>query len=106
MIINISSFAARKIYPKSAVYSASKAGLVAFADCLREEIREFGIKVVNILPGPTETPMWDKEIRKAASDKMMKPDDIAHIVVSAFLQPDSIVSEEIVIRPITGDLNV
>lgn len=106
LIINISSYAARKIYPKSAVYSASKAGLIAFADCLREEVREYGIKVVNILPGPTETPMWDKEIRKVASDRMMKPDDIAHIVVSVFLQPNSLVSEEIVVRPITGDLNV
>jgi short-subunit dehydrogenase len=106
LIINISSFAARKIYPKSAVYSASKAGLVAFADCLREEVREFGIKVVNILPGPTETPMWDKEIRKNSADKMMKPDDLAHLVVSVFLQPSNLVSEEIVVRPITGDLSV
>lgn len=106
MIINISSFAARKIYPKSAIYSASKAGLIAFANCLREEVREYGVKVVNILPGPTETPMWDKEIRKIASDKMIKPDDIAHITVSVFLQPGSLVSEEIVVRPISGDINV
>lgn len=106
LIINISSFAAKKIYPKSAVYSASKAGLNAFANCLREEVREYGIKVVNILPGPTETPMWDKEIRKVSAEKMMKPDDLAHLVVSVFLQPSNLVSEEIVVRPITGDLNV
>lgn len=106
LIINISSFAAKKIYPKSAVYSASKAGLNAFANCLREEVREYGIKVVNILPGPTETPMWDKEIRKVVAEKMMKPDDLAHLVVSVFLQPSNLVSEEIVVRPITGDLNV
>lgn len=106
LIINISSFAARKIYPKSAIYSASKAGLIAFANCLREEVREYGIKVVNILPGPTETPMWDKEIRKNASNQMMKPDDLAHLVVSVFLQPDNLVSEEIIVRPIQGDINV
>lgn len=106
LIINISSYAARKIYPKSAVYSASKAGLIAFADCLREEVREYGIKVVNILPGPTETPMWDKEIRKNASSQMMKPDDLSHLIVSVFLQPNNLVSEEIVVRPISGDINV
>ncbi len=106
LIINISSFSSRKVYPKSAVYSASKAGLNAFADCLREEVREHGIKVVNILPGPTETPMWDKEIRKNSSHLMMKPDDLAHLVVSVFLQPNNLVSEEIVVRPIIGDLNV
>lgn len=106
LIINISSIAAKKVYLKSSVYSASKAGLNAFADCLREEVREYGIKVVNILPGPTETPMWDREIRKNSSDKMMKPDDIGHLVVSIFLQPETIVSEELIVRPITGDLNV
>lgn len=106
LIINISSFASKKIYPKSAVYSASKAGLNAFANCLREEVREYGIKVVTILPGATETPMWDKEIRKIASEKMMKADDLAHLVVSVFLQPNNIVSEEIVVRPIYGDINV
>ncbi len=106
LIINISSFASKKIYPKSAVYSASKAGLNAFANCLREEVREYGIKVVTILPGATETPMWDKEIRKKASERMMKADDLAHLVVSVFLQPNNIVSEEIVVRPIYGDINV
>lgn len=50
--------------------------------------------------------MWDKEIRKVAAEKMMKPDDLAHLVVSVFLQPSNLVSEEIVVRPITGDLNV
>ena len=106
LIINISSFASKEVFLKSAVYSASKAGLNAFSNCLREEVRKYGIKVVNILPGPTETPMWDKEIRKISLDRMMKAEDLAHLVVSTFLQPNNLVTEEIVVRPLTGNLNV
>lgn len=106
LIVNISSIASRFIYTKSAVYSASKAGINAFANSLREEVRQYGIKIVNVLPGPTETPMWDKKVRETSAHRMMKADDLAHLIVSIFLQPNSLVTEEIVIRPITGDLNV
>ncbi len=104
IIINIISTAAEKVFTGSAAYSSSKAGLNSFAKVLREELREFGIKVINILPGPTETKMWSQDVRKKSSNQMMKPEDLAHIIVSVFLQPDSIVTEEIFVRPITGDL--
>lgn len=104
LVINISSTAAEKIYTGSAAYSASKAGLNAFSKVVREEIRGLGVKIVNVLPGPTETQMWSHEQRKKSADLMMKPEDVAHIIVSIFLQPDNIVTEEIFIRPITGDL--
>lgn len=106
LIVNISSIASRFIYTRSAVYSASKAGINAFANSLREEVRQYGIKIVNVLPGPTDTPMWDKEIRNTSAHRMMKTEDLAHLIVSIFLQPNSLVTEEIVVRPITGDLNV
>jgi 3-oxoacyl-[acyl-carrier protein] reductase len=106
LIINISSTAAEKIYLGSAAYSASKTGIIAFSKVVREEIRESGVKIVNVLPGPTETQMWSQAQRKSSSHLMMKPDDLAHIIVSIFLQPNDVVTEEILIRPISGDLKV
>ncbi|MBM4176461.1 MAG: SDR family oxidoreductase [Ignavibacteria bacterium] len=106
LVINISSIAAEKIYTGSAAYSASKAGIVVFSKVVREEIRESGVKIVNVLPGPTETQMWSQQQRKESSHLMMKPDDLAHIIVSIFLQPDDVVTEEILIRPITGDIKI
>ncbi|MBS4033767.1 MAG: SDR family oxidoreductase [Ignavibacterium sp.] len=103
-IINILSVVVSKIFTRSTVYSASKAGLLAYTNSLREEVREHNIKVVNIIPGATETPMWSQEVRKEKSDLMMSADDLARVIVSAYLQKNNIVTEEITLRPITGDL--
>jgi len=103
-IINILSVVVDKTFTRSSVYAASKMGLLGYSNSLREEVRKHNIRVINVIPGATDTSMWSQEIRKEKSDLMMNPDSIAHIVVSAYLQKDNLVTEEIILRPITGDL--
>ena len=104
-IINVLSFAAKKTFLKSSAYSASKMGLLGYSNVLREEVRKYNIRIINIIPGATETAMWDRETREKHSERMMSTENIARLMVSAFLQKENLVSEEIVIRPITGDLD-
>ena len=80
-------------------------GLWGYSKVLREEVRKYNIRVVNIIPGATETPIWDQKTRREYSEKMMQPESIARVVVSSFLQKDNLVTEEMVLRPVTGDLN-
>jgi 3-oxoacyl-[acyl-carrier protein] reductase len=103
-IINILSVVAKKTFTNSSVYAASKMGLLGFTNSLREEVRKYNIKIVNIFPGATETSIWSSEIRKEKSGKMMTVEDIARLIVWLYLQKGNIVTEEIVVRPITGDL--
>ena len=103
-IINILSVAAKKIFANSSAYSASKAGLEAYSKVLREEVREHNIRVINILPGATKTPIWPNESLEKFSDRMMSPDEIAKLVYQAYSINSNLVTEEIVIRPIKGDL--
>lgn len=103
-IINILSVVVEKVFTRSSVYAASKMGLLGFTNSLREEVRNHNIRVINIIPGATETSMWSQEIRKEKSELMMNPESIARIIVSTYLQKDNLVTEEIVLRPITGDL--
>lgn len=103
-IINILSIVVRKVFTRSTAYAASKAGLQAYVDSLREEVRDNNIRVINIIPGATETPMWSQDIRKEKSNLMMTPEDVARTIVSAYLQKDNVVAEEITLRPVTGDL--
>lgn len=103
-IINILSSAVKKTFTGSTVYTASKMGLLGYSNVLREELRQYNIKVVNVIPGATETPMWPANIRSEKSDKMMNSDEIANILVWIYLQKENIVSEEIVLKPIQGDL--
>ncbi len=103
-IINVISSAAKKIFPVSSAYTASKMGLLGYTNVLREEVRKHNIRIINIHPGATETPMWPHEVRKENSERMMKSEEIARLIVWAFLQEGNVVSEEIVVKPIQGDL--
>lgn len=58
-IIYLSSSSAHAPHPGKAVYSASKAGLNAFALALAAEVERDGIAVHIVTPGPVATPMLD-----------------------------------------------
>jgi NADP-dependent 3-hydroxy acid dehydrogenase YdfG len=103
-IINILSVAARKIFTGSSYYSASKAGLRAFMNVLREEVRDKKIRIINVYPGATITPIWPEDTLNKQSTKMMSSDDIANLIYKIYAENSNMVTEEIVIRPVTGDL--
>ena len=98
------SVVTKKTFTKSSIYSASKFGLLGYTNSLREEVRKHNIKVINVIPGATATPIWSKEIRNQFSDRMMTAEDIARVLVWAFLQKENLVTEELLLRPIEGDL--
>lgn len=50
-IINVTSHCSIKTLPTLSIYSATKAGLAAFTDGLRLEMKECGVEVVNFIPG-------------------------------------------------------
>ncbi len=106
MIINLSSVAAIKSYTNSTAYSASKAGMLLMSRCLRDEVRNDGIKVIDVLPGATHTDIWSKEAIEKYSERMMSPENIAKIIINAIESSigNNAVIEEIIIRPISGDL--
>lgn len=103
-IINILSVVTKKTFTKSSVYAASKMGLLGYTNSLREEVRKYNIKVINVIPGATSTPIWSKEMRNQFENRMLSAEDIARVLVWAFLQKENIVTEEIVLKPIEGDL--
>jgi NADP-dependent 3-hydroxy acid dehydrogenase YdfG len=103
-IINVLSVASNTVFEDSSVYSASKAGLRALANVLRNEVRRYNIKVTNILPGNVDTPMWDSKVRARYKNRMLAASDVAEIVLTTAIQPKKVVVEDVVIRPIKGDL--
>lgn len=59
-IVFISSIGGQISYPFGAAYHASKFGIEAVADCLRQEVRRWGIQVSVIEPGAIDTPIWER----------------------------------------------
>jgi len=103
-IINIISVAAETVLKKSSVYAASKAGLLAYAKALREEVREHNIRVINIIPGATRSPIWPNFALEKYGDRMMSPAELAGLIHHVYNIKSNLVTEEITIRPIKGDL--
>lgn len=59
-VVFISSIGGRMSYPFGAAYHASKYGLEAVADCLRQEVRQWGIGVSVVEPGAVDTAIWGR----------------------------------------------
>jgi len=101
-IFNMCSIASIKAYPNGGSYAISKFALLGFTKVLREELKEFGIRVTAVLPGATKTASWAGST--LPDSRFMKPEDVAEAVFSAYsLSPNSVV-EEILIRPQLGDI--
>lgn len=59
-IVFISSLASLISMPTSVAYSSSKRAMNAYAEGIRYKYKEYGIKVINILPGFIKSEMTDK----------------------------------------------
>lgn len=67
-IINIASLAADLPIPDFALYAASKAFVASFSEALRLELKEAGIPVACICPGPSHTGFGKVARRKGCND--------------------------------------
>lgn len=103
-IVQILSVAAIKGYKHGAAYGASKFAALGFTNALREEARQHGVRVIAVFPGATDTEIWDKDDRAKYHDRMMQPEDIAQAILSAMKLSNRGLVEEILLRPIQGDI--
>ena len=106
MIINVASIAARHAFPEWGAYGVSKAAVVALSKAISVEEREHGIRVVTILPGAVNTPLWDTDTVQADFDRsgMLTPELVANTILQTALLPPGAVVEELTIMPSGGAL--
>jgi len=64
-IVNVSSILGRFALPGTGVYSASKFALEALSDAMRAELAPFGVSVVLVEPGVTDTPLYSDAVTRA-----------------------------------------
>ena len=103
-IVNNLSVAAKGVFAGESAYCASKHGALGFTNTLREEVRAKGIRVIALLPGPTQTEIWDQFWPEAPREKMMAPDTVARAVINALALPAGSTVEELVLSPTAGTL--
>lgn len=101
-IFSMGSIAGTTAYANGGSYAISKWAMLGMTKCLREEMKEYQVKVTSILPGATYTASWEGV--DLPVERFMKSEDVAESVWGAYnLSPQSVV-EELIIRPQLGDI--
>jgi NAD(P)-dependent dehydrogenase (short-subunit alcohol dehydrogenase family) len=103
LIVNIVSLAGKRAMLLAGLpYCVSKFATSALGTFVNLEECGNGIKVTNIYPGETNTPIVDKRPSPPPAEKrakMLQPEDIAACVVAVAKLPDRAVVPELIITP-------
>ncbi|MFP2925979.1 SDR family NAD(P)-dependent oxidoreductase [Pyxidicoccus sp. 3LG] len=83
-ILFTSSIAAVLPAPLEAVYGASKAFLQSFSEALRNELKDVGITVTSLMPGPTETNFFHRAGMDDTRVGQQEKDDPAQVAKEGF----------------------
>jgi len=76
----------------AAVYNGTKAFIDSFAAALRNELKDTGITVTCLMPGPTETEFFERAgmtDTKVGSEEKMSPEEVARIGFKAMMDGDA-----------------
>lgn len=101
-VVNVSSIAGIEALPNSSLYCVSKFALQGYSKCLRQDMKKHNVRVITIMPGATYTQSW-KGVQ-IPQDRFIPAVDVANMIVQAVEASPRTVVEEILIRPVQGDL--
>ncbi|RED96246.1 SDR family oxidoreductase [Marinoscillum furvescens] len=101
-IFNMCSTASIMAYSNGGSYCISKFAMYGMSKVLREELKDFNLRVTSVMPGATYTASWEGV--DVPEERFMKPEDVAEMVYSTYMLSDRTVVEDLVIRPQLGDL--
>jgi NAD(P)-dependent dehydrogenase (short-subunit alcohol dehydrogenase family) len=100
LVVNLSSLAGKSGQPWLSVYSATKAGLIAYTEAMNKELNGDGIKSVALCPGWVDTDMTDFVKGRVAAESMLRPEDLGESVRFLLrLSPGAVIPEIQFLRP-------
>ncbi len=106
-VVNVSSVAGRVARLNSGVYNATKHGVGAFSESLRQEVTTRHVRVTLIEPGATATELafhnrpeiLEGMAQQFGGMEIMHAEDIAECIRFAVTQPRRVAVNEILVRP-------
>jgi len=101
-IINIASVVGVKGYPLQSAYTASKHALRGMTISLAEELRGSNVRVHLLCPGGVDTDMVDRVRPDISKDELIKPEEIAELVLYLVTHKGNAVVDELRIRRATS----
>jgi NAD(P)-dependent dehydrogenase (short-subunit alcohol dehydrogenase family) len=99
-VVNVASLTGKQPEAWLSVYSAAKAGVIAYTIAMNRELGADGIRSVALCPGWVDTDMTDFIKGEVPAEEMIRPADIAAAVRFALaLSPAAVVPEIVFQRP-------
>jgi NADP-dependent 3-hydroxy acid dehydrogenase YdfG len=110
--INVSSVAGHRVGPGFAVYAATKYGVRALSEGLRQEVKPYNIRTTVISPGAVATELPNTITDRTAAERVrafysqvaVPADSFARAVAFAISQPEEVDINEILYRPTRQEL--
>ncbi|MHA2245530.1 MAG: SDR family oxidoreductase [Candidatus Hodarchaeales archaeon] len=96
-IINIASIAGKSGFKTGTLYAASKHAVVGYTWSLREDLKEYKIKVAVVCPGSVVTEFGGKKPKKV--EWSIEPNDVAHACYFLVSESDTVNTAELIIKP-------
>jgi short-subunit dehydrogenase len=103
-IVNILSVAAKRGFPNWSAYCMSKFALEGFSQCVRDELRDRKLRVINIYPAATATEIWDRVEGEWPRERMMSATQVADAVAFAVARTTDTLVENITLSSLAGNL--
>ena len=106
-VINVSSVYGHKVVATGAVYCATKHAVRAISEGLRQEVKDYNIRVTTISPGAVRTELTDRITEPGLADSVrdlvaqigVPASTMASMVAFVISQPDDVDVNEILFRP-------
>jgi Short-chain alcohol dehydrogenase of unknown specificity len=96
VVVNVGSLAGKNAFKGGAAYNASKFGLLGLMGAAMLELRERGVRVVNVLPGSVDTGFAGSPVGEGWK---LAPEDVAQAILFALEMPERALLSEMEIRP-------
>lgn len=103
-IVNVASIAAKHDFPNAQAYCAAKTALLSLSRTLALDYRRQGIRVTSIVPGATDTPLWNAMAICPSREDMIPVAAVAETVKYVIDLPRDRTIDEIVVTPPKGVL--
>jgi short-subunit dehydrogenase len=103
-VVNILSVAAKTAFAGWSAYCMSKFALEGFSRCVREELHDRKIRVVNVYPAATDTDIWNQVEGQRLRERMMSATQVADAVAFALARPTDTLVENITLSSLAGYL--
>jgi NAD(P)-dependent dehydrogenase (short-subunit alcohol dehydrogenase family) len=98
-IINISSTSGREGHAYDSAYCASKFGVLGLTESVAQEVQQYNIRVMSVLPDAVNTSLWANNGPIAPPPGALPPERIADLLLYMLTLPEDTVMVNPVIAP-------